>query len=183
MSEITHLVGRINADTVIAAMAMLVALITGIFTAYQAYLTRRHNRLSVRPHVSTWVHEEKTPDYYIIRCEVLNNGIGPAILRDYSVFYQGTKIGSNQERKALEAAIKEKLNSLQGIVKKNVSVFGKEFSLLAGSRHVLFEMKIAMHAQFDEKIYQDFVDRFDADFSYRCMYGQKFKFSTKDHKK
>lgn len=171
-----------GADNIIAGMAMLVALFTGVFTAYQAFLTRKHNRLSVKPDVTTWINEDNADGYYILRCDVKNNGIGPAIIRDYSVFYEGHKIGSNQNRKALEAAIEEKIDAQSGIIRKSVAVFGKDYPFPAGTEQTLLEIQISNHTQFDKKPYQDFIDKFDADFTYECIYGKTFTHSTKNSK-
>ncbi len=175
-------ISAFGAETIIATMAMVVALFTGIFTAYHAFLTRKHNRLSVKPHITTWIDESNVNKYYILRCDVMNNGIGSAIIKDYSVFYEGNKIGSSQNRKKLEIAIEEKLKTQQDIIRKKVAVFGKDFPFPAGSKQTLFEIQIPTHSQFDKKPYQEFLDKFDADFTYECMYGKKFKHSTKDHK-
>lgn len=176
------IIASYGAENIIAAMAMLVALFTGIFTAYQAFLTRKHNRLSVKPDVTTWINEDNADGYYIVRCDVKNNGIGPAIIRDYSVFYEGQKIGSNENRKALEAAIEEKIDAQGGIIRKSVAVFGKDYPFPAGAEHTLLEIQIPTHTQFDKKPYQDFIDKFDADFTYECIYGKTFTHSTKDSK-
>lgn len=168
-------------DNIIAAMAMLVALFTGTFIAYQAFLTRKHNRLSVKPHVTTWIDEDDAEGYYILRCDVMNNGLGPAIVRDYSVFYDGQKIGSSQNRKKLESAIEEKINAQPGIIRKTVTVIGKDFPFPAGEKQTLLQIQIPTHDQFDKKPYQNFVNRFDANFTYECMYGKTFTYSTKNN--
>ena len=182
ISQTMEIVALYGAENVIAVMAMLVALFTGIFAVYQVFLTRKHNRLSVKPHITTWINEDSADRYYILRCDVMNNGIGPAIIKDYSVFYEGAKIGSSQNRKELEAAIEEKLKGQQGIIRKSVTVFGRDYPFPAGCEQTLLEIQTPMHTQFDKKPYQDFVDKFDADFEYECMYGKKFKHSTKDDK-
>jgi hypothetical protein len=183
ISQTMDFIESLGANNVIAGMAMLVALVTGIFTAYQAFLTRKHNRLSVKPHVTTWISEDIVEGYYVLRCEAINNGIGPAIIRDYSVFYEGQKIGSSNDRKSLENAIEQKIDLQPGIIRKSVTVFGKDFPFPIGERQTLLEIQTPLHLQFDKKPYQDFVDKFDADFTYECMYGKKSTHSTKDRHK
>ena len=182
MTQTMDTIASYGADNIIAAMAMLVALFTGIFTAYQVFLTRKHNRLSVKPHVTTWIDEDDADGYYILRCDVMNNGLGPAIIRDYSVFYENQETGNSQNRKTLEAAIEEKINAQPGIIRKSVTVFGKDFPFPAGEKQTLLEIQIPMTLNFDKSSYKDFVDKFDAKFTYECMYGKTFTHNTKDNK-
>lgn len=166
----------------IAVAAVIIALLTALFTAYQAFLSRKHNRLSVKPHLTTWIDDSSDNKFYVIRCDLMNNGIGPAIIKKFEVFFEGEKIGDNQDRQALEAAIKEKIEAQSGIIRHSVSVLGKDFPFPSGSRITLLELHIANHIGFDKKPYQDFIDKFDADFVYHSMYGQAWEHSTKDNK-
>lgn len=182
ITQVMSIISSYGANNIIASMAMFVALVTSGFTAYHAFLTRQHNRLSVKPNITTWIDEANADGYYTLSCDIKNNGIGPAIIRDYSVFYDGQKIGSNQNRKELETAIEEKIGAQKGIISKSISIFGKDYPFPAGAEHTLLKIQIASHAQFDKNPYQEFVDKFDVNFEYECMYGKKFKHSSKDLK-
>lgn len=190
VDELMATLAAYEPSIVIACVSMVVALVTALFTAYQAFLSRCHNRLSVRPALTLWTDEYeqdfvnhktgRADKYYMLRCDLLNNGIGPAILKDYSVSFDGEKIGSSHDRRALEAAIQDKIDTEGGILKNSVSVFGLEYPFPAGDKKTLIEIGAPMHFDFDKKKYQDFLDKFDADLSYECMYGKRFKHSTKD---
>lgn len=72
-------------------------------TIWQAEIARRHNRLSVTPHLTTWAHSEQATGRHSI--EILNNGIGPALIKSFSVEVDGQPIGgegSEPIEKALE---------------------------------------------------------------------------------
>lgn len=177
-----------SADTIIAAMAVVVALISGAFTAYQAYLSRRHNRLSVKPHITTWLDEEekteigftgKLESTYILCCDVMNNGIGPAIIRKYTVYFDGKPIGDNADIKVLEKAIGGIIDAQKWNCQWHVSITGKDYPFPAGERTALLRIKIPMHLQFDKTPYLELMDRFDAIFEYECMYGNKFTHQAK----
>lgn len=177
-----------SADTIIAAMAVVVALISGAFTAYQAYLSRRHNRLSVKPHITTWLDEEekteigftsKPESTYILCCDVMNNGIGPAIIRKYTVYFDGKPIGDNADIKALEKAIGGIIDAQQWNCQWHISIIGKDYPFPAGERTALLKIKIPMHLEFDKTPYLELMDRFDAIFEYECMYGNKFTHQAK----
>ena len=71
-----------NASNVIAICAL-------IATFYQAAVTRKHNRLSVKPHLTTW-HSSRYDGVEIF--EIINNGVGPALIKEFQLFADGQKI-------------------------------------------------------------------------------------------
>lgn len=68
-----------NAGAVIASMALFVA-------AWEAYSSRRHNRLSVRPELMQ--HSEASVDDRLFRLIVTNAGLGPARILSFGFAYQ-----------------------------------------------------------------------------------------------
>ncbi len=51
-------------------------------TMYQAYLTRQHNRLSVRPHLVWHINRERGKASLKMIFTLKNEGIGPALIRE-----------------------------------------------------------------------------------------------------
>ena len=77
-----------NATNVIALTALAA-------TFYQAYISRKHNKLSVKPYLTTW--NTTTPEGYSILA-IINNGVGPAHIKSFGIFVDGQKmIGENTE--------------------------------------------------------------------------------------
>ena len=73
----------LNYEFIIALTALCISLWT-IFS------TRIHNRLSVRPYID--IVQTQNPDKDIIYCELVNNGIGPAIIQKPTLIkYNGKK--------------------------------------------------------------------------------------------
>jgi hypothetical protein len=52
-------------------------------TIWQAHIARRHNILSVTPHLTTWSHWDKANNKYEV--QLLNNGIGPAFIQSFQI--------------------------------------------------------------------------------------------------
>ena len=71
-----------NASNVIAICALGT-------TFYQAHLTRNHNRLSVKPHLTTW-HESMSDGQEVF--EIINNGVGPALIKEFKIFVDGQEV-------------------------------------------------------------------------------------------
>ena len=86
-------------EAIVALAALVVALVTGAFTIWQAFIQRRHNRLAVMPMLNTFNHTELLlgfvfPDKSVGRAleeKILlrNIGLGPARIKAYQVFLDG----------------------------------------------------------------------------------------------
>lgn len=82
--------------------AMIVAIIALAVTFWQARISRRHNRLSVKPrlNLSTYLSEDKIP----IRIVIKNNGLGPAVNTRFKYLY------GNKFYKSLKEPLFEKFD-------------------------------------------------------------------------
>jgi len=64
--------------------SIIIALVALFVAVWQGYLMRKHNRLSLRPHL-TFLHKlsDQDPRFFL---EIQNNGVGPAEIRQFRVF-------------------------------------------------------------------------------------------------
>jgi hypothetical protein len=58
-------------------------------TFWQAHLTRKHNKLSVKPYLTTWT--TMSSDGYSV-LKIINNGIGPAHIKSFKILVDGQKM-------------------------------------------------------------------------------------------
>lgn len=156
----------------------VLALCALFLTCWQTIGMHRHNKLSVQPHLTTWANQDDNGGFYIVRFELLNNGLGPAIMKHFEVFFDGKKIGSNFDKLTLEKNIENILKQCPGIIRHTISTIGLDFPVPANYKETLLEIHVPTHTQFDKKPYQEFIDKFDAEFYYQSMYGQKFFYHT-----
>ncbi len=63
-------------------------------TFWQAYLSRRHNRLSVKPHIEISTGFNFNQQEYFIN--ILNNGIGPALITRIQLFVDGNEVNAQK---------------------------------------------------------------------------------------
>ncbi len=88
-----------------AICSAAIALIAVFFTWQQSKKTDKHNRLMVTPHLATHTvvdNEEKTLLVYIE-----NNGVGPAIIKDYTIHIDNKLIiGENEVEDSLSILLK-----------------------------------------------------------------------------
>lgn len=163
--------------------AVLIACFAAVFAGYQALLMRQHNRLSVKPHLSTWTTDTQVNGEYVIYFYLENNGLGPAIIQNFEIFFDGTKIGDCYDRLALNGSMSKRVEEQKGITKHIISLLGLKTAFPAGKKEVLFAIHMPMAMNFSKKIYQDFMDRFDLNLEYSSVYGGKeFLNTSNGHK-
>jgi len=162
-------------------IAVLAASTAAIFTTYQALLLRKHNRLSIKPHLTTWTYDDDSNQNYKIYFVLANNGLGPAIIKDFIVFFDGHKIGDNYDQSSLKSQVDEKAKQKEGILRNTISTLGRNSAFPIGKQEVLFSITTPMHMGFDKSEFQEFIDRFDVDITYTSVYGEKYSISTKEN--
>ncbi len=158
----------------------LLAVVAIAFTGYQAILTRQHNRLSVKPHLNTWMDGNTDHKYHRLSCELINNGLGPAIIKDFKVYFDNKLIGSNQNIAELEKAMDEKIELCQNVLNKKISLIDSNHSLLSGDSKTLLEVSIPMYIGYDTKECEEYFNKFDIEIKYECAYGTKFTLDSRD---
>src|SRR3990167_560763 len=62
---------------------IVIAVCALAFSIWQGMQTRKHNKLSVRPHLTAWVKRDAVKRFYSI--ELINNGIGPALIEEFLI--------------------------------------------------------------------------------------------------
>lgn len=71
-----------------AISSAAIAVFAFFTTTWQAITTRKHNRLSVKPMLSTWT--TTAPDRYTFKLS--NIGVGPALIKSFHVYVDDKKI-------------------------------------------------------------------------------------------
>src|SRR5690242_3988556 len=96
MSDLMGLIRSIT-DTnasVISLTSLLIALCTFGLTLYHFYVIRKHNRITVRPYLTTrldknWDWDNNT---LVVEWMLSNDGIGPAIIASYELRLDGETV-------------------------------------------------------------------------------------------
>ena len=70
-------------EVIAASATAVIALCALIFSLWQAKTVRDHNKISVKPHLTTWTSKSFEARKFSIH--VLNNGIGPALIKKYEI--------------------------------------------------------------------------------------------------
>lgn len=156
-------IGTSIASVVIAMTALL-------FTWLQTKKTDKHNRLMVTPHISSITHIDN--DNGIIMLHLENNGIGPAIIKDFSIEIDGKIISSGDE---VEEALKLLLNDLP-IDKWGHETLTRNSFLPAGKKIELATIVSIEHTP--EEIIKKIDQRANVRINYTSIYGEPFIYTS-----
>ncbi len=152
--------------------ANIIALASAAFVAYQAWLTRIHNRLSVRPHLQTHTstHTElghlPTLSYVY---ELRNNGLGPAVIKDWTVFLDGVK------QVLPTGKVVDQL--IRGLIPNPLQIttrfIGQDEVIRANDSQVLLAIRLPPLNGEQLKAFEEQLNRLDLVVNYTSMYGEK----------
>jgi hypothetical protein len=76
-----------SVNLIVSAAATVIALAALGLSVYEAMLSRRHARLSVRPLLDSELHVSSARDRFCL--VVTNNGLGPAIIKKWQLLVDG----------------------------------------------------------------------------------------------
>jgi len=66
---------------------VIIAVCALAYTVWQGKQAQRHNKLSFRPHLTSWSHQNTDKGVYSV--EIMNNGLGPALIERFIVKIDG----------------------------------------------------------------------------------------------
>lgn len=151
----------------------VIALCALVFSIWQGIVARRHNRLSVRPHLSTWTHRVAEKGFYSI--EVINNGIGPAIIEEFTIKVDGKTVTGNGVE-AVENVLKILFPGVP--YEANHGHLSKDYSMVAKERCELIKVQFLGKPVPSEQVVEHAMNRCDLEITYKSFYGEAFHFST-----
>ncbi|OLQ81669.1 hypothetical protein BIT28_14190 [Photobacterium proteolyticum] len=154
----------------IALASGVVALCALATTAYQAYLSRQHNRLSLAPHLFATTHIDKLDQ--VARTVLINGGTGPAYVKGYKIIH-------NSEEVTLDSLDKSILPKMFSGIKHAYN-----FLHLQDYQVVLPGDKLdVIHFSFPEHIVSEntmfIIQDFDLVIEYECAYGIRKTMDTR----
>ncbi|MCG9711838.1 hypothetical protein L1D29_03265 [Shewanella insulae] len=155
----------------IASAAVVIAFCALAVSIWQGYVMRLHQKLSVKPHIDI--------DYKFfpgkpIEIRMLNNGVGPAIIKSFKVLYDGKSISENQTDAYLKV-LKELKTDTELEFKYEYNFPLKNEALSSGENEYLLQVELV--GEYDESATsraKSSLSRIGFKTEYECMYGNKF---------
>lgn len=155
-----------NSDKIISLCAMFISICTLIVFVYQTSLVRKQQYMSVFPHVMVGHVSFATKNYQLI---LVNQGIGPAILKDIRVIYKD-KVFEGDLAQFLEITQHVNTDSIDfyySNIVRDMLIPANEQVVLLGNKGTQINGKHLFDILHDENL------RFELE--YESIYGERWK--------
>lgn len=162
---------------IIGLSSTVIALCALGFSFWQGAQARKHNRLSFRPHLTTWTHANAEKGYYAV--ELINNGLGPAVIEDFSVKVDGKRI-SGDGAEPIEKAFKIIFPNLS--YQSHHSYVAKGYSMAPKERCTVVAVQFSGPQLPSKEFVEHAFNRGDLEISYKSFYEEIFYLSTQEEK-
>ena len=162
-----------NWEIITAVASSIIALCALALSIWQGMQARKHSRISFRPHLTTWVHNEHEKGKYVI--ELLNNGLGPALIENFTIKVDG-KIISGEGTEPIEKALailfpNEQFNA-------HYAYLGKKHAMGAKDKCIFIMIQFCGENLPSSEYVEHKMNRGDLEVGYDSFYGEKFIFNT-----
>lgn len=155
-----------NYQIVTAWASLIIASVALLFTIYQAHLSRRHNRLSVKPSLTLWPHTDRQGDHARLKVDLLSTGLGPAVIKKSTILFDKTPITED-----FYNFVEAQLKSLGPYVRLATSTID-EYAMPSNERRTLIEVIFYQQDFQTVDRFRNLLDRFDLICEYECFYGE-----------
>ncbi|WP_319405703.1 hypothetical protein [uncultured Desulfosarcina sp.] len=168
-----------NWEIIVGISSVVIALCALIFSFWQGVQSRRHNRISFRPHLTSWTHDRHTQGFYAV--ELLNNGLGPALINRFTIKVDD-KIISGEGTEPIKKALQILFPNDQYPYDAKHSYLGSRYSMGAKDRCVVVVLQFKGEKLPSPEFVKHAIDRADLEVNYESFYGEKFFFNSADEK-
>jgi hypothetical protein len=164
-------------QVIIGISSSIIALCALIFTIWQGFQARKHNKLSCRPHLTTWTHSGADKGFYSVK--LMNNGLGPALIENFVLKVDG-KIISGVGTEPIEKALKILFPNHNYISEQ--SVVSKGYLMPAKDECTIVAVQFRNPPFPTREFVEHTLNRGDIEISYKSFYNEFFKLSTEKEK-
>jgi hypothetical protein len=169
-----------NMDITPSEVTSVCALVVSVASLWA---TRRHQRLSVTPHLADYTNKLTANEGLTLTYEISNNGIGPARIRSFVLFRDGKAFPKKKEDDYVEKFVHEHLGKKLNYQITHNFNFGEDDSLKAGDTRRMVQIFFPGAKSEDRKMILELFNGIGIRIEYESFYGQKFVFDRKTESK
>ncbi len=160
-------------EIIVSISSLVVALCALGFTAWQTSVQRNHNRISVRPHLFSFTKREKHDNIVSLQVLLINNGLGPAFVNKFQVYYKGQTCEPNA---AISAAL--------GELSRNSShtILGDDYAMSANETKVLLAVTFPVVSDEDIASVEAKIDCLDLVIEYSSAYEKMKSYDSRNNR-
>ncbi len=153
--------------------SVVIALCVLIFTILSGWFTQRHNKLSVKPHLTTWITQRSQQHYYCL--ELVNNGLGPALITSMEITLDNQVI-QGKATEPIDTVIQALFVDAQ--YKTETSFFDIGYSMPVDERRALVSIQFLEPFTITPEIFEERMKRCGLYIRYKSFYNDKFSYSS-----
>ena len=153
----------------------MVAICALFLTVYQAYLSRRYNRISVAPKLSSFASRDSDQGLGEIHIKLCNNGLGPALIENFKFVLDDDDLCFEDSSEALDF-----LTDLVGIIQTRcaITTLTRDTILKTGEEVSIIHVTFLEDEGRGWAHIESLVDRLAINVKYQSMYGEQFEYSN-----
>jgi hypothetical protein len=155
----------------------IIALCALILSLYQGYQTRKHNRLSFKPHLTTWTNTNPEMGFYSV--ELINNGLGPALIEEFTVRVDG-KVIDGRGAEPIEKGLKILFPAHEYV--SHHGFVGKGYAMGPKQRCTIVAIQFSSTGIPSREIVEHAFKRGVLEVKYKSFYDELFRFSTAEER-
>lgn len=169
-----------NSDYIAISSAVIALLAMGA-TIWQAWVTRKHNYLSVRPLLVWYIERKNSSDGAELICLLRNKGIGPAIVTDryFTINGQRFKPTGIQTDEALQL-VQTALGQKYKYDVKQWGLPGKNSAILSQEEVSILHLSFSGMSHETLSLVMESMNYINFHLDYESLYGHKWKLTTDD---
>lgn len=142
--------------------SLLIAVCALFLTIFEIRQQRRHNALSIRPHLASQMLQQFTGSEATLKVQISNNGLGPAFIKTFQAMLDG-KVCS------LGDAVSSAIGKIDG--QRVITTLNPKYVMPSGAVSDVLILKFPCAASDELAEIVDKVNRVDICIEYECGYG------------
>lgn len=159
--------------------AEIIAFCALLFTVYQFRAARHHNKLMVTPHLCIETNTEVSNQEYEMEILLKNSGIGPAVVKKFTILLDGKDLG--------EVDLNKMRSIVDDLLKKNTKGFTFKtyksgYVMSEKDDDVLLNFIIPINLSTNIKELEKELDKLDLYIEYESLYGSQYTFDSRTQK-
>lgn len=166
-----------DCGAIIGISSAVIALCAIILTIWQIKQAQKHNRLSFKPHLTSWAHQDSEKGSYAF--ELINKGLGPALIENFTVKIDG-KIISGEGTEPIEKGLKILFPNSQ--YRTYQAFMAKGYSMAAKEKLKIVAVEFSDQTSLTPEAIEHAFNRADLVIKYKSFYKEEYTYSSEDEK-
>ncbi|MES9940337.1 MAG: hypothetical protein ABW105_01640 [Candidatus Thiodiazotropha sp. 6PLUC1] len=151
--------------------SVVIALCVLVFTVWAGWRTHVHNKLSVKPHLTTWT--SRWPEQQKYSIQLVNNGLGPALIKRFVVRLDNNVI-KGKGTEPLDSVIRALFTGDK--YKCKTGLLDTGYSMPANEEKTIVDIQFLEPNTITPDELEEKLSRCELEIQYTSFYNDKFSF-------